>query len=92
MMGWIITLVILFLLAILPLGADVRYNSEGLSLKVIAGPIRIGILPSKRINRKKIRKKNQSPRKKRKQRLKESRKVRKSPRKRAAPLPIFCPW
>ena len=47
-MGWIIALGILVLLAILPLGAAVRYNAEGLSLKVIAGPIRIPILPAKK--------------------------------------------
>ena len=47
-MGWIITLGILILLAILPLGAALRYNSEGLSLKVIAGPIRIPILPARK--------------------------------------------
>lgn len=47
-MGWIITLVILVGLAILPLGAALRYNDAGLSLKVIAGPIRIPILPAKK--------------------------------------------
>ena len=47
-MGWFITLAILFLLAILPLGATVRFNEDGLGLKVIAGPIRIPILPAKK--------------------------------------------
>ena len=47
-MGWLITLGILVLLAILPLGAAVRYNSEGFSLKVIAGPVRIPVLPGKK--------------------------------------------
>lgn len=47
-MGWIIALGILVVLAILPLGAAVRYNADGLSLKVIAGPIRIPILPAKK--------------------------------------------
>lgn len=46
-MGWIITLIILFLLAILPLGAKVLYNSQGFFLDVIAGPLRIPILPGK---------------------------------------------
>lgn len=46
-MGWIITLSILVLLAILPLGATVRYNADGVNLKLIAGPFRIGILPLK---------------------------------------------
>lgn len=47
-MGWLITLGILVLLAILPLGAAVRYNSEGFSLKVIVGPVRIPVLPGKK--------------------------------------------
>ena len=46
-MGWIISLLILFLLAILPLGAKVLYNQEGFFLDVIAGPLRIPILPGK---------------------------------------------
>ena len=47
-MGWLIALGILVLLAILPLGATVRYHADGLVLKVIAGPVRIGILPKKK--------------------------------------------
>ena len=46
-MGWIITLVILFLLAILPLGAKVLYNSDGFALDLIAGPLRIPLVPGK---------------------------------------------
>lgn len=45
-MGWLIALGILILLAILPLGATVRYDANGLLLKLIAGPARIKILPS----------------------------------------------
>ena len=47
-MGWLIALAILFLLAILPLGAFVRYDSDGVNLKIVAGPIRITILPQKK--------------------------------------------
>ena len=46
-MGWLITLVILVVLAWIPLGATIRYNTEGLSLKIIAGPIRLTVLPKK---------------------------------------------
>ena len=52
-MGWLITLGILFLLAILPLGAAVNYHSEGFFLDVIAGPVRIPILPKKKKEKKK---------------------------------------
>ena len=46
-MGWLIALSILVLLAILPLGATARYHAEGLSLKLIVGPVRIPLLPTK---------------------------------------------
>ena len=44
-MGWLITLGILFLLAILPLGVSVKYDEDGAVVKVIAGPIRITLYP-----------------------------------------------
>lgn len=47
-MGWLITLGILVLLAILPLGAAVKYNAEGFFLSIIAGPVRIPIIPGKK--------------------------------------------
>lgn len=59
-MGWLIALLILVLLAWLPLGATARYNAEGFFLKVIAGPIRIPILPKK----KKADQKEKTPQKK----------------------------
>ena len=47
-MGWLIALAIIFLLAILPLGASVKYDSGGLVLRIIAGPARITLLPAKK--------------------------------------------
>ena len=44
-MGWYITLGILFLLAVLPLGVSVMYDSEGPLVKVIAGPLRLKVYP-----------------------------------------------
>ena len=44
-MGWLIALGILLLLGILPLGASVKYDADGPLVKVIAGPIRITVLP-----------------------------------------------
>ncbi len=58
-MGWWITLGILILLAILPLGVSVRYHAEGLALKIIAGPFRIRILPAKKKEPKKEKPKKQ---------------------------------
>ena len=61
-MGWLITLGIVFLLAVLPLGVQIRYNSEGMVLKVIAGPIKITLLP--RPQKEKKEKKKKEPKKK----------------------------
>lgn len=47
-MGWIITLVILFLLAILPLGVSVIYDSDGPLVRVIAGPVKVKVFPLKK--------------------------------------------
>ena len=47
-MGWIITLGILVLLAILPLGVDVRYDGDGPVVRVIAGPVRLQVFPGKK--------------------------------------------
>lgn len=47
-MGWWIALGILVLLAILPLGVTVRYDSDGVVLCILAGPIRYTLLPKKK--------------------------------------------
>ena len=62
-MGWLITLGILVLLAILPLGAAVTYHSEGFFLDVIAGPVRIPILPKKKKDPNKKEKKKEKKKK-----------------------------
>ena len=58
-MGWLVTAGILVLLAVLPLGAHIRYNSEGVLVKVIAGPLKITVfpLPGKKNGKKKTEKK-----------------------------------
>ena len=62
-MGWLITLGILVILAWLPLGATVRYNDQGVALKLIAGPVRIPILPKKKAQEKEKQKKEEKPKK-----------------------------
>ena len=47
-MGWLIALGILFLLAVLPLGVSVRYDSDGPLARIIAGPFRPQIFPTKK--------------------------------------------
>lgn len=51
-MGWLITFGILFLLAILPLGASVKYNADGPLVRIIAGPIRFTVFPMKKKEKK----------------------------------------
>lgn len=47
-MGWIIALAIIFLLAIMPLGVSVRYDSGGPLVRVVAGPIKLKVFPGKK--------------------------------------------
>ena len=44
-MGWIITLGIFTLLAVLPLGVAIVYNSEGFLARVVVGPVKITVFP-----------------------------------------------
>ena len=44
-MGWWITLAILVLLAILPLGVSILYDCDGLRVRVILGQLRITVVP-----------------------------------------------
>lgn len=53
MMGWLIALGILILLALLPLGISVRYDSRGAAVRVILGPIRFTLIPRKKKGAKK---------------------------------------
>lgn len=51
-MGWWITLGIFVLLAILPLGVSARYSEAGPHVRLIAGPLRITLLPRKKKEKK----------------------------------------
>ena len=57
-MGWLITLGILTLLAILPLGVSVKYDEDGAVVKVIAGPVKITLFPRKNKDKKSEKEKN----------------------------------
>ncbi len=64
-MLWWITLGILFLLAILPLGVSVHYNAEGPVVKIILGPVKLQVVPAKKKPPKeKKEKKEKKPKKK----------------------------
>ena len=51
-MGWLITLGILTLIAITPIGAKFRYDADGIFLAVIIGPFRLTLLPKKKKEKK----------------------------------------
>ena len=52
-MGWLITLGILILLAVLPLGIHIRYDEDGVLGKLIAGPVKILLFPRPKKDKKK---------------------------------------
>jgi len=51
-MGWLIALGVLALIAIIPVGASVRYDDAGPCAFVVAGPVRISVFPSKKREKK----------------------------------------
>ena len=61
-MGWLIALGIVVLLALLPLGASVSYDSDGPVVKILAGPVKLQVVPAK----KKKPKKKKEPKKEKK--------------------------
>ncbi len=65
-MGWLVTLGILFLLSVLPLGVSVFYDSEGPLVKVIAGPLRLRVFPLPKKKKKEKKKKEPTPEEKQK--------------------------
>ena len=65
-MGWIVTLGIFVLLAVLPLGIHIRYDEDGVLGKLIAGPIRILLFPRPKKEKKEKPKKKPKPKKKKK--------------------------
>ena len=44
-MGWLVTIGILALLAIIPLGVSVVYDEDGALIRIIAGPLKIKVFP-----------------------------------------------
>lgn len=47
-MGWLITLCILVLLALLPLGVSIAYDEQGPRAKILAGPVKLQAYPAKK--------------------------------------------
>lgn len=88
-MGWLIALTVLLLIAAIPLGVLVRYDSRGPLVRVIAGFVRFTVIPVP--ERTKKPKKEKSPKAEAPQSRLPSRPKRK-PKRRAAAFGIFSPW
>ena len=58
-MGWLVTLGVVILLAVIPLGVRVTYDAAGAVAKVIAGPVKITVFPLPKKEKKKKTKKQQ---------------------------------
>lgn len=78
-MGWWITLGILALLAILPLGAGVSYDEDGVLVRLIIGPVKITLFPRP--------KKDKKPKKEKKAALRKEETPEKKDRGEALPAP-----
>ena len=79
-MGWLITLSILFLLAILPLGVSLHYNADGPVVKIILGPVKLTVVPGKK-----------KPPKEKKEKPKKEKKPKKKPAPRAKQVGADAP-
>ena len=64
-MGWAVTLGILALLAIVPLGVSVKYDADGPLVRLILGPVRLTLIPAK------MKSKKDKPKKEKKEKPKE---------------------
>lgn len=56
-MGWLITLGVVTLLAVLPLGVSVKYDAGGPLARVILGPVKFTVFPMPKMEKKKRKKK-----------------------------------
>lgn len=88
-MGWLITLGILVLLAVLPLGIHIRYDEDGVLGKLIAGPIRILLFP--RPKKEKKEKRNRKPKAKKKKKAAAPAAAKPKEKKKGGPITDFLP-
>ena len=92
-MGWLIFLAILILLAILPLGASVLYDEDGVRVRIVAGPLKIQVFPLKK-KPKKDKKKDKPKKEKQKKPTPEPGEpgVKKQPEKKGGSWKDFLPF
>lgn len=86
-MGWLIALGVIVILAVLPLGVWVKYDSDGPEARLIAGPVRILLYPRPKKQEKKKDKPQEAPKKT----AKKSEKAEKPPKEKGGKLTDFLP-
>ena len=62
-MGWLITIAVFAALAVIPLGVSVAYDAAGLLVRVIAGPVRVTLIPAKKRAKKEKKTREKKPKK-----------------------------
>lgn len=62
-MGWLITIAVFAALAVIPLGVSVAYDAAGLLVRVIAGPVRVTLIPAKKRAKKEKQTREKKPKK-----------------------------
>ena len=91
-MGWNITLAILFLLAILPLGVSVIYDAGGPLIRVVAGPIKLKVFPGKKKDPDAPPKEKKKKKKAEVKKSEEKKAVKSTNKKKGGPISDFFPF
>ena len=92
-MGWLITLGILLLLGLLPLGIGAVYDEDGPLVRIIAGPFRFKVFPTAKNKKKKDKKKDKQAKEKDKGKSHKTsgKKSQTKPKKKGGPITDFLP-
>ena len=92
-MGWLITLGILLLLGLLPLGVSAVYDEDGPLVRIIAGPFRFKVFPTAQNKKKKDKNKDKQTKEKDqgKSQKASGKKSETKPKKKGGPITDFLP-
>ena len=89
-MGWLIALGVVFLIALIPLGVSVKYDSQGFWVRIVAGFLRFTVFPLK--NKKKQKKApSEKPKQEPPKKANESQEKKENPPKKGGSIRDFFP-
>lgn len=89
-MGWLIALGVIFLIALIPLGVLVKYDSQGFLVRIVAGFLRFTVFPLK--NKKKQKKApSEKPKQEPPKKANESQEKKENPPKKGGSIRVFFP-